>query len=153
MVEGPTDTTTVGLSLHLCHLNYPPFTPFFCLSLDFSFSSSSKMKEKTAALVGFYPAFSSLSLFLSIFLYYSLYQTTLSTSLQFPPSPIHPSMPVFKVHLLPSLSPLRSLLHRLQSSLQQCHHKDLFTQGKKKPTRYQRCRVNALYFNIGRDFI
>lgn len=128
----------------------PPIKPFFCLSLDFSFSSSSKIEETTAALVGFYPAFSSLSLFLSIFLYYSLYQTTLSV--QSPHHlPIHPSMPVFKVHLLPSLPPsLPSSATPEQPPA--VPHKDLFTQGKKK-TRYQRCRVNAVYFNIGRHFI
>lgn len=99
-----------------------------------SVSSSSKMEETAAALVGFYPASSSLSarfsLFLSIFLYCSSCEATLSTSLYFSLSlylPIHPSMPVFKVHLLPSLP---SSLTPEQSPA--VPHKDLLTQGKKK---------------------
>lgn len=70
------------------------------------------MEATLAAVVGFYPAFHSLSAssFFFIFLHLSLYQTTLSKALSFPfLFTFYPSMPVFKVPLLPSL-PLASLL-------------------------------------------
>ncbi len=58
-------------------------------------------------------------------------------------------MPVFKVHLLPSLpsSPTPEQSPAVS-------REDPFTQGKKrKRLCYQRRRVNALYFNIGRNLI
>lgn len=65
------------------------------------------MKETIAAVVGFYPAFSPLSVCSLSFIYLHLsYMKQLCLQFSFFPllSPTsHPSMPVFKVHLLPLL--------------------------------------------------
>lgn len=67
MVEGPTDTTTAGLRLQLCP---PPASSSFS-------SPSSKMKETAAVLVGFYPAFPSLSTLFSPSLFTTLHMKQL----------------------------------------------------------------------------
>lgn len=59
----------------------------------------------------------------------------------------NPSMPLFKVHLLPS-APSPSLTTEQSPAVPR---EDLFAQGKKSLC-HQRRRVNALYFNIGRNF-
>lgn len=103
----------------------PQLPPLFCLALDFSFSSSSKMEETTAAVVGFYPAF-----FTAL-----LYQTTLSTSLQFclslssPSRRTHPSMPRVQSALTTLASPsLPPSLHWLQ----QCHTRIRSHKGRRR---------------------
>lgn len=134
MVEGPTDTTTVGLSLLLYH---PRHYSLFSLSLKLSFSS--KMEETTAAVVGFYPAFSS-SFNLVPFLYFcpsffiSNNLVSIFTALFFSFLPLSPcpsqharaqsALTALAFHCFPP--------HWLQSSLQQCHTRICSLKGRKR---------------------
>lgn len=123
MVKRPTDTTTVGLRLQLHHLNAPPF---LCLSVDLSFSSYSERGDNSR----FGWVLSSFFLSLSLFPCFFVYQTIFSVSLFTVSPPVHPSMPVFKVHLLPFSSP-SFILHRLQISFQQCHTRTCSHKGRR----------------------
>lgn len=116
------------------------------------------MEETAAALVGFYPAFSPLfpptpfSLFLSLF---SLPLFFISNNFIFYLSiPLCvPSMPVFKVHLLPlpPLTPVSADSRAVYSSAthtRTCLHKG---RKKKKTSVLPTTPLNAFYFNIGRN--
>lgn len=124
-------------------LSDPAFISF--LFLQDGRESSSCISWVLSSLLFFQPL--PFSLFFSIFLYIKqlcqyLYCTLYSSP---PPLPTHLSMTVFKVHLLPSL-PLASLFAESRAVSSSA------TQGKKKQLLcYQQCRVNALYFNLGRN--
>lgn len=147
MFKGPTDTTTVGLRLQLCHLSGS--TPFFVflyfLFVIFFFSFCFKKRW-----AGFYPAFtSSLTSFF-------LYQTTLSISLFTVPLP--PNAPCSSQHAcvqsaLTALSSPSFLVRWFQSHLQQCHTRTCSDKGRRRHLCYQQRYINALYFNIGRSQI
>lgn len=144
MVEGPTDTTTIGLSLQLCHLSYPLSTPLF---LSFSwFKLFLKDGRETSScswvLSGFLNLFPFLNLSLSFLTFFSFLPLS------------YPSQHARVQSALTGLSSPCFPLHWLQSSLPAVPHEDLFTQGKKKNV----CVTNDdasmhCISNIGRNFI
>lgn len=91
------------------------------------------MKESIAALVGFYPAFSSLSVCSLSFIYLHLsYIKQLVYSSLFPPLILHlPSQHACFQSALIALASPRSPLHWLQSSLQQCRARTRSHKGRK----------------------
>lgn len=130
----------------------------YCLTQPLFLSSSFKMEERAAAvLAGFYPVFSSFNLF--PFLYFSPFSfisnnfVSIYTVLYIPSPPLSlpiSAWPCSKCTYCPHFPCLPSSLSPEQSPAVQ--PKDLFTQGKKKQRLcYQQCRVNALYFNLGRN--
>lgn len=114
------------------------------------------MEETIAAVVGFYPAFSSLSVYSLFFIYLHLsYRKQLFLQFSFFPSYPPPSIPAClfsKCTYCPCFPSLPSSLTPEQPSA--VSREDPFTQGKKRKCLcYQQRRVNAVYFNIGRNTI
>lgn len=151
MVEGPTDTTTVGLSLQLRHLSCPPPTPFSVFLLILAFPLPQRDNSSCSWVLS--SVFSSVNLFLYFplsFFTALLYQTTLSTSLQFslflsPPLTLSiPACLCSKCTYCPRF-PLRFPLHGLRSGLQQCHTRICSHKGRRQrlvlPTTTRQCIV------------
>lgn len=130
-------------------LSDPAFISF--LFLQDGRESSSCISWVLSSLLFFQPL--PFSLFFSIFLYIKqLCQYLYCTLYSFPPPLSLPisAWPCSKCTYCPHFPWLPSSLSPEQSPAVQ--PKDLFTQGKKKQRLcYQQCRVNALYFNLGRN--
>lgn len=147
----------------LNHLNCPPpstfpthpITPFSVFILFLSFFSNIERDNSSCSWV-LSSFFFSFSLFPFLYLSPSfLHKTTFSTVLFFFPSYPPPSLPAClfsKCTYCPCFPSLPSSLTPEQSSA--VSRQDPFTQGKKrKRLCYQQRRVNALYFNMGRNLI